>query len=464
MDPSKPEPTDHENPQPLTTVDVKPNFYSSLLFATVDESSLLPQPWQEGEGEVIESSQLELATTAQAQFAEYLPHTELGCRRCIFNQFRGPEGNVDVELIDGSLNRYRVHFPTAGWYVWPDVGLGFRVRAAVTVKISLESWDQNLDVHLKQDEHWMVAGPLFDITVEPQGAVSKIHLPHFVSLLKGSKISDSWFQVAHFKDEGMALEQPTRVEPFHAVQENPSFSLMGILLWIATGTRLSVPITTTTLIYYHHHPEDTRFHIYLIPSDALLRKAIDEEEARFDGVRLQVSPPVEPLNFGSYYIVSSSPELVIMPKELKLSYRSPDEIQPFSKVYAGEMKQPIHLKIMDKMGKTLVWETLVKPVDLHFRAASALPTLSGAAFVKKYRRQLQARMGELGEVLDDLQDNKVLTEGGREQVEQGQIRQNKNRILLSLLENKGDQALGVLYHSLSEKDPYLIASLESQTV
>lgn len=87
-----------------------------------------------------------------------------------------------------------------------------------------------------------------------------------------NEVDVSWFQVAHFKDEGMVLEPPSRVEPFYAVLENPSFCLMGILLRFASGTGVSVPITSLTLIYYHFHPEDIKFHLYLIPSDPLLTK------------------------------------------------------------------------------------------------------------------------------------------------------------------------------------------------
>lgn len=70
----------------------------------------------------------------------------------------------------------------------------------------------------------------------------------------------------------MVLQRPSRVEPFYAVLDNPSFSLMGILLRIARGTRLSIPITSNTLLYFHPHPEDIKFHLYLVPSDALLTK------------------------------------------------------------------------------------------------------------------------------------------------------------------------------------------------
>uniref|UniRef100_A0A2R9CGH2 Caspase recruitment domain-containing protein 8 n=1 Tax=Pan paniscus TaxID=9597 RepID=A0A2R9CGH2_PANPA len=363
-------------------------------------------------------------------------------------QFLGPEGNVDVELIDKSTNTYSVWFPTAGWYLWSATGLGFLVRDAVTVTIAFGSWNQHLALDLQHHEQWLVGGPLFDVTAEPEEAVAEIHLPHFISLQAG-EVDVSWFLVAHFKDEGMVLEHPARVEPFYAVLEKPSFSLMGILLRIASGTRLSIPITSNTLIYYHPHPEDIKFHLYLVPSDALLTKMIDDEEDRFCGVRLQTSPPVEPLNFGARYIVSNSAHLEIIPTELKLSYRSPGEIQHFSKFYAGQMKEPIQLEITEKRHETLVWKTVVKP---------------GAAFVKENHRQLQARLGDLKGVLDDLQDNEVLTENEKELVEQAKTRQSKNDILLTMVEKKGDRALELLFRSISERDPYLVSYLRQQNL
>ncbi|XP_017355931.1 caspase recruitment domain-containing protein 8 isoform X3 [Cebus imitator] len=409
-------------------------------------------------------------------------------------QFLGPEGNVDVELTDENANRYSIRFPAAGWYLWSATGLGFVVRAAATVRIAFGSWSQHLALDLQHHEQWLVAGPLFDITVEPEEAVYEIHLPHFISLQ--GEVDISWFLVAHFKDEGMVLEHPARVEPFYAVLENPSFSLMGILLRIASGTRFSISITSNVLMYYHSHPKDIRFHLYLVPSDALIRKAIDDEEDRFCGVRLQTSPPMEPLNFGAYYIVSNSAHLEIIPTELKLSYRSPGEIQPFSKFYAGQMKEPIQVEITDKRHGTLVWKTVVKPVDIQLGAAAAPPVSSerampeknecdlligrhedmmstqgvptvnswGAAFVKENLRQLQVRMGDLKGVLDDLQDSEVLTENEKELVEQAKTQQSKNRALLSMVEKKGDPALEELYRSISKRDPYLVLHLRQQTL
>ncbi|XP_033079741.1 caspase recruitment domain-containing protein 8 isoform X1 [Trachypithecus francoisi] len=375
-----------------------------------------------------------------------------------YDQFLGPEGNVDAELINKSANKYSLRFPTAGWYLWSATGLGFVVRDAVTVTIAFGSWSQHLGLDLQHHEQWLAAGPLFAVTAEPEEAVAEIHLPHFISLQAG-EVDVSWFLVAHFKDEGMVLQRPSRVEPFYAVLENPSFSLMGILLRIARGTRLSIPITSNMLLYFHPHPEDVKFHLYLVPSDALLMKMIDDEEDRFCGVRLQTSPPVEPLTFGACYSVSNSAHLEIIPTELKLSYRSPGEIQPFSKFYAGQMKEPIQLEVTDKRHGTLVWKTVVKPADIQLGAASAPRTFSGAVFVRENHQQLQARVGDLKGVLDDLQDNEVLAKNEKELVEQAKTRQSKNDTLLTMVEKKGDRALELLFRSLSERDPYLVSYL-----
>ncbi|XP_034493840.1 caspase recruitment domain-containing protein 8 isoform X2 [Ailuropoda melanoleuca] len=437
-----------------------------------------PGPWsgKEAVSKAPDSTETEQQESSQTQESEETWSEEktlvplwaptlssLAVPACQSNQFLGPEGHVGIEVIDKSANRYSVHFPMAGFYLWPVTGLGFLVTAPVTVRIAFDSWGQHLDLKLQHEKQWVVAGPLFDVSVEPEGVITEIHLPHIISL-PANEVDISWFHVAHFKDEGMVLERPARVEPFYAVLENPSFSLMGILLRIVSGTGVSVPITSTTLIYYHFHPEDTKFHLYLIPSDSSLIKAVDDEEAKFCGVRLQTSPPVDPLNFGSRYIVSGSAHLEIMPQELKLSYRSPGEIQVFSKVFAGRIEEPIVLEVTEKRHKTLVWRTLVKPVELQFQAASAPPTLSVVAFMKEHRRHLQARLGDLNGILDDLQDSEVLTEEEKELVQQSPTQQRKNETLLRMVERKGPQALEILFKSLNQRDPYLMSYLRQQSL
>ncbi|XP_013377494.1 PREDICTED: NACHT, LRR and PYD domains-containing protein 1-like [Chinchilla lanigera] len=251
------------------------------------------------------------------------------------------------------ISSRRVHFPEAGYYHWPHTGLSFQVRRDVTVEIEFCSWDQFLSTNDLQDT-WMVAGPLLDIKAE-QGTVAAVHLPHFVAP-EGEHVDRSLFQVAHFKEEGMFLEKPARVEPHYTVLENPTFSPMGVLLKIIPGARRFIRITCTTLLYHHIHAEEVKFHLYLIPSDCTIQQAIDDEEKKFQFERIHKPPPTDPLYVGSCYIVSGSGMLEIMPKELELCYRSPRQPQLFSEIYVGCLGSGIQLEMRYKKDETVVWE------------------------------------------------------------------------------------------------------------
>lgn len=101
----------------------------------------------------------------------------------------------------------------------------------------------------------------------------------------------SLFQVAHFKEDGVLLEKPARVEPHYIVLENPSFSPMGVLLRVIRAA-LYTPVISNVLLYHRVHPEEINFHLYLIPNDCSIRKAIDDEEKKSQFVRIHKPPPV----------------------------------------------------------------------------------------------------------------------------------------------------------------------------
>ncbi|KAL6039532.1 hypothetical protein STEG23_002339, partial [Scotinomys teguina] len=272
--------------------------------------------------------------------------------------FWGPTGPVATEVIDRERNLYRVQFPVAGSYHCPNTGLCFVVARAVTIEIKFCAWSQYLDETPLCLSH-MVAGPLFDIKVE-QGAVTTVYLPHFVDLQEG-QVDISRFHVAHFQEHGMVLETPARVEQRYAVLENPSFSPVGVLMRKIPTFGRFIRITSITLIYYHFNPKDVTFHLYLVPNDCTIRKAIDDEEIKFHFFRINKPPPVDSLYIGSRYIVSGSKKLEIIPKELELCYRSPEKSQLFSEIYVGCMGSGIKLQIKDKKHKNLIWEALLKP-------------------------------------------------------------------------------------------------------
>lgn len=83
----------------------------------------------------------------------------------------------------------------------------------------------------------------------------------------------SWFQVAHFKEDGILLEKPTMVEPRYIVLENPSFSPMGVLLR-KIHSFLNIPVISNVLLYHRLRSEEVSFHLYLLPSDCTIEKVL----------------------------------------------------------------------------------------------------------------------------------------------------------------------------------------------
>uniref|UniRef100_A0A8C8YMG2 NLR family pyrin domain containing 1 n=1 Tax=Prolemur simus TaxID=1328070 RepID=A0A8C8YMG2_PROSS len=373
--------------------------------------------------------------------------------------FWGPTGPVATEVVDRERSLYRVHFPMSGSYHWPNTGLRFVVRGAVTIEIEFCSWDQFLRGTIPQHS-WMVAGPLFDIKAEP-GCVAAVYLPHFVDLQDLFLMPGSWdfkVQVAHFKEEGMLLEKAARVEPHYTVLENPSFSPMGVLLRMVHAALRFIPVISTVLLYHHLHREEVTFHLYLIPSDCSIRKAIDDEEKKFQFVRIHKPPPLTSLYMGSRYTVSGSENLEIIPEELELCYRSPREPQLFSEIYVGHLGSGIRLQLRDKKDGTVVWKALLKPGKTRATSPSSPDTSALLHFIDWYREELVARVTSVDPVLDKLHRH-VLSEEQYEQVRAEATRPGQMRKLFSFSQSWDQTCKDRLYEALQETHPHLIMEL-----
>ncbi|EPQ17882.1 NACHT, LRR and PYD domains-containing protein 1 [Myotis brandtii] len=351
------------------------------------------------------------------------------------------------------ISSRRVHFPVAGSYHWPNVGLHFVVTEPVTIEIEFCAWDQFLD-QIVPWHNWMVAGPLFDIKVKP-GAVAAVYLPHFIAL-QGQHVDISWFQVAHIKEDGILMEKPARVEPHYVVLENPSFSPIVVLLR-KIQTALSIRVIANVLLYYRLQPGEVKFHLYLIPGDCTIQKAIDDEEKKFQFFQIR-KPPVQPqLHMGSRYTVSGSDKLEIIPEELELCYRSPGKPQLFSEFYVGHLGSGIRLQIKSKNDETVVWEALVKSGDLS-SAAPLRDAPTSLHFVDQHREDLVARVTSVDAVLDKLH-GQVLSEEQYERVRAEPTNPDKMRKLFSFSKSWDWTCKEQLYRALKDTHLPLIVEL-----
>ncbi|KAL8176564.1 UNVERIFIED_CONTAM: hypothetical protein K2H54_036357 [Gekko kuhli] len=236
--------------------------------------------------------------------------SQLGDRCCLcenekdFSEIQ-PERVPDAER---ALKTYRVHLPEAGAFLCPITKLKFEVKAAVTIEYAHRSWDQ--DLNEAELQAWLVAGPLFDIRTDAE-EVAAVHLPHFLCL-GGGETDTAQMRIAHFVEAGLTLEKPARVTRFHAVLENPRFSLLGLLIQPLYNKFFRVH---AVVVLYQILRRITTLNLYLVPNDSSLIQAIQDAEEKFHSVLVRKPPQtITPLYYDSCYTVSSSADLKIIPR------------------------------------------------------------------------------------------------------------------------------------------------------
>ncbi|XP_067414679.1 NACHT, LRR and PYD domains-containing protein 1-like [Emydura macquarii macquarii] len=263
-----------------------------------------------------------------------------------------PPEEIHPEIVWGpnwNQKTYRIHLPRAGSFRCSETKLGFEVRAAVTIQYGYDSWDRRLSAAEKQQ--WMVASPLFDIWVEPAGAMTAIHLPHFLCLA-GAVVDVSHLQVARFVDCGMTLESPTQVRPFHAVLENPSFSPIGVL-WKQIYSKLFPPVHTLVLLYRSSQAADITLHLYLIPRDRSIAQAIEDNEMKYQSKRVRKPSKSKPLYFGSCSFVSSPSSIEVIPKELEFCNMAAHCLDPDMEIYTRDLGDKLELSWWRRMSSNV---------------------------------------------------------------------------------------------------------------
>ncbi|XP_075785034.1 uncharacterized protein LOC142829356 isoform X2 [Pelodiscus sinensis] len=357
-----------------------------------------------------------------------------------------------IEDPKGNQETYRVHFSQPGWFRCSETELEFEVRVAVTVQYGYSSWRQHLTESL--EGKWMVAGPLFDIRVEPEGAVSAVHLPHFLCLREADR---SRVQIAHFLEEGMTLESPTRVRPFHAVLQNPRFSLLGVFwLW----KREDTPIHSLVLLYQAQKRVNLTLHLYLIPDDSSRIKAVKDYEKEFQSWCVSKSHfTSRPLCFGTSCVVSSPSEITVKPKELPFLDKPADTLQPFTEIHTKDFREELELSLEEK-NKTLIWEAVIRAEDL-MPSDSSTKMETDTHFVERHREQLIQRVTAVDSILDSLH-GPVLDTEQYERVRAEKTNQDKMRKLYGLAPSWNADCKEQFYQALREKHRYLVEELEGR--
>nr|XP_034990590.1 NACHT, LRR and PYD domains-containing protein 1-like [Zootoca vivipara] len=232
------------------------------------------------------------------------PGESVLCGRCPSEDL--PE-KIKPEVVwdsEGGNEVYRVRSTEAGSFCCGDTDLICDVKEAVTVTYHFDSWPKHLEE--QTTEKWQVAGPLLNIKVDAVEAVAAIHIPHSLCL-EGKDSSHVY--IAHFVEGEMRLEKPDRVEPHHAVMENPKFSSFGVIFkkWFKQK------INTVVLLYQSLQLETPTFHLYLLPNDSSVVKKVEKREV--NSKRIEKPPgTLKPLTIGSQVSLKASEDVTVCPQ------------------------------------------------------------------------------------------------------------------------------------------------------
>ncbi|XP_015269403.1 PREDICTED: NACHT, LRR and PYD domains-containing protein 12-like [Gekko japonicus] len=292
------------------------------------------------------------------------PWDSIFCRLCPHGENLSEKIKPEV-VWDPERNHqaYRLHLPGAGFFHCCDTNIRFEVRAAVTIQYQQDSWYK----HWNERKTWklIVAGPLLNIQATPAQALSAVHFPHLLCLA-GKQEDSPRVQIAHFAEGRVTLEKPDGVEPFHIVLKHLRLSPCGVV-FKNTFFKRKTKVHAAALLYQVHGVSPLKFHLYLLPNDCSLIKAIHVRELTCLSRRVQVpTQTTKPLTIGSCFLVRRSEEVKASPKELKFNYVDAEAEQQYFEVCAQCREAELELTLVEKMKNEIFWKVCVRPEELTY--------------------------------------------------------------------------------------------------
>lgn len=270
---------------------------------------------------------------------------------------------------------YRLELQSAGLFRCSKTRIKFQVTRPVTIEYEVDSWNSYSSLFHNLQSKYEILGPLFNIKTDLEpGVVSEVYLPHCLCL-KGFKEDTSCIKCAHFKDDNITLEAPTRVEPYYVVLENPTFSPIGIILypfmWLSDGITKLIPFHGMVLIYWRisgvTDPDHRKFriHLYLMPYNQSVDMDINsfEKNLRYD--RLYKPHQTDFLYCGRKYEVKASQNARVLPKTLLFQSSYVSGLYPFTEVTVDDKETDKGFGIAVEDGDSSVWQAEVDRGDIN---------------------------------------------------------------------------------------------------
>ena len=151
---------------------------------------------------------------------------------------------------------------------------------------------------------------------------------------------------------GVSLEKCAQLTRFHTVLRHPSFSLVELVVKMGIPMRSHVD----TLIYRTRDVPLTLF-IYVVPRDASMITAVEDEAKRIGGKRIRMPSPDASIWMNAKFSLKSE-KAEISPNEITLKYARPPDL---FEVFVENAEESIDLQLISD-GDT-IWQATLRRVD-----------------------------------------------------------------------------------------------------
>ncbi|XP_041434513.1 uncharacterized protein LOC121398946 isoform X2 [Xenopus laevis] len=372
-------------------------------------------------------------------------------------------------------NKYRLELPCKGLFRCSETGIQFRVKSPLAIEYELLFWGDNIET-IQQTIY--IVGPLFNITVisEP-GLVSEVYVPHYVCL-KGGNTDILEMKIVHYKDDNMILESPTRVEPFYAVLENPTFSIIGagIQKYFSKIFGRKIPIHGIVQLYCRYITGYT-FHLYLMPQDHSLKKEVEKSENKHGFNEIKKPPLIRTVYSTNRYTVKGPITAEINPEVIEMCIDKLTVVNNYSEIYLSKMEDSVSIHLISSTDTldgedNVVWKTMLRKEDLRMTEQAVCEELisgeqkpaGGKHIMDKHRSELIARVSNIDPVLDDLLDDEILTQDQYDSVRSKSTSQEKMRELYDCARAWGDGEKEELFKAMEKHNQPLISDLKHKSI
>ncbi|XP_014910000.1 uncharacterized protein LOC106961037 [Poecilia latipinna] len=336
-------------------------------------------------------------------------------------------------------------------------GLVFDMTGGGDVFYRVVPWNRSLlSPHGKKP-----AGPLFDISCQ-QRSVARLHLPHCEVRSTGRC---HFLSVAHLHDEGVEFIRPERITETHIVISITGFSAFGN---VKDEDSPPDPVRALVLLFYKPPAESESKHqinVLMLPKNVVLRTVLHFRKLLDDNEIFLERPPDCKLQPNQFYSLSVSPEedsVLVQPEEAEFDAESYENYLSKFCVSFEKMMKLISLSLTDN-SSNIFWKTRVclSAAGVRRSCGPTRQNLSPKDQLKEISVNLTDRISEpvLKGLVDKLLMETILNASEREAVNGEKTREDKARVLVQMVGNKGDDASSQMIRFLCELDPYFSKDL-----